>query len=49
MMDIVQLKYLNMEYNIYCDESYRDDHKSMVIGAVWCAFFTDKKRYLKEE
>ncbi|SNB14871.1 Phage P1-related protein in restrction modification operon RflA [Flavobacterium psychrophilum] len=34
-----------MEYNIYCDESCHlenDDHKSMVIGAVWCAF-TDKE------
>lgn len=30
-----------MEYNIYCDESCHlenDNHKSMVIGAVWCAY-----------
>lgn len=29
-----------MEYNIYCDESCHlenDPHKSMVLGAVWCA------------
>lgn len=29
-----------MEYNIYCDESCHlefDKHKSMVLGAVWCA------------
>lgn len=29
-----------MEYNIYCDESChleKDPHRSMVLGAVWCA------------
>ena len=29
-----------MEYNIYCDESCHlehDPHKSMVLGAIWCA------------
>jgi hypothetical protein len=29
-----------MEYNIYCDESChleKDPHKSMVLGAIWCA------------
>ena len=34
-----------MVYNIYCDESCHlenDNHKSMVIGAVWCSI-TDKE------
>lgn len=39
-----------MEYNIYCDESCHlenDPHKSMVLGAVWCAK-SDKDKLFEE-